>query len=140
MKDYILPEAAERWFAETIGDLFSLTAKQGYDSEQVVKTMLTVGLWPKMLLSEHLHFYCTGLLYTLDYFVKDGNIIKGNHYDSYVMWMYGYMLKWWMYKYPEDLSFVSKCFPISKFDGGFGCYHSQGWNYLVDLAHSFVTG
>ena len=133
---YVFSEECERVFADYIGNLFSESVKEGYDSERFVQAFLTEDMLIRMLRSEFTHYYTFSLAYTIYHLTEMFNIPKGKTYDSYVMWMYGYMLKWWAYRYPEDN--FSK-FTLSHFNDVFVYYHTLGWDALVDEAHSFVS-
>lgn len=138
MEEYTFSEDCEKWFADVIARLFELSAKSGYDSEQIVNTMLTNPLWISMLLSKNVHYYCTGYTYTLNHIVETGNVQKGNTYNPYVMWSYGYLIKWWAYKFPQDIGDILTVLPLSLFETGFDYWHTQGWNKSVDTLHSKV--
>ena len=138
MQEYTFSEDCEKWFAEVIAKLFELSSKSNYNSEQIVTTMLTNELWISLLLARNIHYYCTGYNYTLRHIVESGNIQKGNTYNSYVMWSYGYLIKWWLYKFPQDIDYIQKVLPLSLFETGFDYWHTQGWNKCVNTLHSKV--
>ena len=136
--DYKIPEDCERWFANIIAKLFELSAKRNYDSKQLASAFLTHPQWRSMLLSDNVFYYGTGLTYALDAVVTSANVQKGFSFDSYVMWVYGYLIKWWVYKFPEDIDFIQQIMPLESFDDNFLYWHTQGFNKIVYELHERV--
>lgn len=134
MRSPIIGDSLERYFATYLADLFELSAEQGYDSLDIVHKFTSIEYLNEMLHSVAVDYYMCGKYYTLNKFAAKYDFKKGNSFDPYVMWMYGYLLKWWAYRYPKDD--VSK-FPLEHFDKVFMYYHTLGWEQLIDEARDY---
>ena len=123
----------ELWFADTVGKCFERTVKDGYDSYKFAKDILNEN-WGIALLTENVIRAFDSVSYMYDSIKESINLVKGETYDEYLMWMYGYLVKYWVYK--EDISPVDiwKLLPIDIFDARFNFYHTQGWDYIIEDA------
>lgn len=136
--EYKFSESCERWFADIIGNIFNISSKLGYNSVLLVECMLGHELWRAMLLSDAT-YYTFGERYILSKIIKTTGLSKGPTFDPYVMWMYGYSIKWLLHKYPEDIDKIQQHFSVEYFNDHFGYYHTQGFNKIVEEAHALCN-
>ena len=128
MSDYC--RDIELWFSDTVGTCFKWSARDGYDSYRFSKDFLTTDWGISVLTENNIRLFdSVGYMYS---YAKDNiTFIKGNPYDEYLMWMYGYLVKYWVYM--ENISPVDiwRILPVDVFDARFNFYHTQGWNYII---------
>ena len=123
----------ESYFADTVGKCFEVSSEKNIDSYLFAKEFLNGKLGCEILSEDYLKPY-NSFLYMFDVFNDDAKITKGIAYDKYIMWMYGYLVKYWVYFKeikPED---VWKILPIDTFKDLFSFYHTQGWGYIIEDA------
>lgn len=129
----------EDWFADYIGKCFEMSTKDHYDSVGFAREFLNSTWGSELLLEDRIKEY-ESLPYMYAKAKKNLNLKKGETYDPYVMWMYGYLVKYWIYKNKTQPDIVWNTLPIDRFENMFGFYHTQGWNYIICDAEKRYAG
>ncbi len=126
-------ERIEDWFADAIGKCFSFSAEDNYDSDVFVKEFVNSEYGRSILNERYIKPY-ENERYMYSKAIEELNLKKGKPYDKYVLWMYGYLLKYWVTYYDDSPSAVYNILPIKTFNKLFGKYHTQGWKYIIEDA------
>ena len=124
----------EHWFADSIGKCFAMSVKDGYDSYMFSKEFLSSD-WGSGLLSEKRIREYESVPYMYAKAKKNLELKQGITYEEYLMWMYGYLVKYWVTTKDVTPQEVWEVLPIDKFDKLFLFYHTQGWNYIIKDAY-----
>lgn len=123
----------EDWFADYIGKCFEMSTKDNYDSVGFAREFLNSTWGTELLLEDRIKEY-ESLPYMYAKAKKNLNLETGKTYDPYVMWMYGYLVKYWVYKNKTQPDIIWDILPINRFENMFEFYHTQGWNYIINDA------
>ena len=123
----------EHWFADTIGKGFALSVNDNYDSLKYTGEFLNSKWGSDVLTEERLKEY-NSLPYMYSRSKNSLQLKQGHTYDRYVLWMYGYLVKYWVNKEKVQPGEIWKILPLNRFDELFGFYHTQGWNYIISDA------
>ena len=127
----IFNKAIEHWFADTIGKCFEMSVKENYDSLKYASEFMNSEWGSELLTEERIKEY-TSLPYMFEKSKKNLDISEGKTCDPYMMWMYGYLVKYWVGTRNISPKTVWKMLPLDKFDNLFGFYHTQGWDYIIN--------
>ena len=131
MKKIIYSDEMENYLADSVGNCFQESAKENYDSYNFAKEFLNSNLGESILKGIYYKAY-NSFAYMLDICKDELNLKKGETYDSYLMWMYGFLVKFWITHYDIESSEIWKILPIDLFYFKFPFYHTQGWHYIIE--------
>ena len=123
-------DKVESWFADSVGKCFAMSVKDNFDSYQFSKEFLN-SPWGDSLLQEKRIKEYESVSYMYAKAKKNLNTPTGTTYDSYLMWMYGYLVKHWVAQKNMSPSEIWETLPVDRFSDLFGFYHTQGWNYII---------
>lgn len=121
------------WHCDTIASCFQKTALDNYDSDSFVNEFISNDYCRSILLDDLAKPYYNWT-YMYSKIIKNIKTTKGIARSEYVMWSYGYLLKYWINTkdaYPED---IVKLMPLSKYDDYFTLYHTLSWNKIISKA------
>ena len=122
------------WYQETIAYCFEKSAKKGYLSYDFAEKFLN-SEWGSNLLLEKKYTICyESAANMFAHAIKELDVKKGKIYDPYVMWMYGYLVKFWVTNYNITPQKIWEVLPINVFNARFMFYHTQGWHYIIQNA------
>ena len=120
----------ERWFADTVGRCFALSAENNIDSYLFAKEFLN-STWGINLLSENFLREYESPSYMLAKARCNLTLQGGPKYDTYTLWMYGYLVKYWVTNKNISSKKIWEILPINLFNDSFVFYHTQGWEYII---------
>lgn len=120
-------------FADSTARCFEYTAKVGIDSYTFAKKFMHSKSGYSMLMELDIKPF-NSFRYMLEIVQEEIKVGQGVAYDSYVMWMYGYLIKYWTAYRDITPEQIWKILPVDKFNEMFNFYHTQGWNYIIDDA------
>ena len=123
----------QHWFADTIGKCFELSVRDNYDSVDYAGQFMNSSWGHDILTEDRIKEY-TSVPYMYSMSKNTLNLQSGSTCDPYVMWMYGYLIKYWVNKDNTDPKDIWKIMPLDRFHDMFGFYHTQGWNYIISDA------
>lgn len=124
----------EHWFADSVGKCFELSVRDGLDSYLFAKAFLNSEWGDSLLMERRIKEY-ESAPYMYAKAKRNLNLETGSTYDSYLMWMYGYLVKHWVTKKDVSSREVWEILPIDKFNNLFLFYHTQGWDYIINDAY-----
>ncbi len=127
---YAFNDSIEHWFADSIGKCFEYSTRDNYDSLCYTGEFLNSDWGRDVLMEDRLKEY-TSVPYMYSKSRNALKLEKGETYDPYVMWMYGYLVKYWINKEKISPQRIWKILPVDKFNDLFVFYHTQGWNYII---------
>lgn len=119
--------------ADTIGKCFEYSTVKNVDSYFFAEQFLNSKMGTAILKGDFLKPY-NSFAYMFGLLQKEVSFCKGETYDPYIMWMYGYLVKYWVDNYNVSPKEIWKILPIDVFKDRFGFYHTQGWNYIIKNA------
>ena len=114
-----------------IGNVFKLSSENNYDSFDFVNKFIDSDFGFNILVDNYIGWYFS-YPFMFDKMVKFIKPNKGTPLNSYLMWFYGYLLKYWITTrkmLPKD---VYNMMPLDVFERRFMSYHTQGWEYLIE--------
>lgn len=120
----------DKWQIETIGDCFKMSAKDSLDSVEYAKRFLNSSWGESLISGERLKEFCS----TPYMYAKSKKILKtpkGESYDPYELWSYGYLVSYLVKTKGISSKEVWNILPIDVFVDRFGKYHTQGWEYII---------
>lgn len=115
-----------------IADCFMLSVDDGWASEDFTRKVMTqdwglgVMMDRKMIEYSDYHYMYRG-------FVNSLNKVEGETYPKHIMEYAGYLYKYWYAFYGVHPMDIYSAVPLSSVVKGWGFWHTQGWNYVVDL-------
>lgn len=121
----------ENWFCESLGTCFQYSVNEKIDSYMLAEKFLNER-WGNNILLEKSLKELESPTYMLDKAILKLDLKRGKTYDEYLMWMYGYLIKYWTgYRNIKPLK-IWEILPIDRFNKLFSFYHTQGWDYIID--------
>ena len=120
-------------FADSTARCFEYSVEKGIESYTFVKEFMNSKIGRNILLELETKPF-NSFAYMFDIIQDELHVKQGKTYDSYVMWMYGYLIKYWTAYRDITPEQIWKILPIDMFNNMFGFYHTQGWNYIIDDA------
>lgn len=124
--------------AKVVGKCFVLSAEQGYDSDDFAKQFLTSEygidvLTDKMMIEYSAHtFMLAGFKRALE-------LKKGNFYDRDVLYLAGFLYKYWWSTRETDPRIIYRLAPARLIANRYEFYHTQGFEYIINdiIAHPY---
>ena len=116
---------------ETIARCFKKSAIDGYNSFEFLNNFVDSEYGRKILLHNGIKdYYFWGYMY--EGLLEEFKLTKGNALDEYVMYSYGYLLKYWLDIHKVEPRLIVKILPLERFNAKFGFYHTQGDEYIIE--------
>ena len=121
-----------RWQAECIADCFKKASLDNLDSKDFVEKFIFTEFGNDILDDNNFrYYYCWTVMY--DKFIHNVACKSGGTVlDEYLMWMYGYVIKYWQGTRNFPVKEIYKILPLDKFDRLFDFYHTQSWDYIIE--------
>ena len=116
---------------DTIADLFVLSGKNGYDSDNFCEQVLTSEYGIDVITGKKDREYYD-YHYMLEGFEINLKLKRGASYDADVLWFAGYLYKFWVTFRGGEPKQIWKIAPISLINRQYGFYHTQGFDYVID--------
>ena len=130
---YRFSEDVEKWFADTIARCFEYSTTKNIDSYQFARDFLNSEDGQIILTDKFVKPY-NSFAYMFNILNKELHFAEGETYSPDIMWMYGYLVKYWVYHknmLPKD---IWNILPVDMFRELYPFYHTQGWNYIIEDA------
>ncbi len=131
MRDWEVIEYLLSYQCVTMAKCFELASINGWDSDIFAKQVMTTDYGISVIRGDKLSEYsCEEFM--LEGFERELSLKKGLVYDTDVMWMTGYVYRYWVGTRGTDPREIYKIAPIKLLGDRYGAYHTQGFDYIID--------
>ena len=114
------------------GALFKRSKYLGYNSKEFIDQVMTCELYDDLYNIDDGYDWCDEC-WLLRCFENLKPFTKGTKYiDEFELWFMGYLYKYWTSTRKITRQEVYKILPFEKFNTGFGFYHTQGWDFVIN--------
>ena len=117
--------------SEILGRAFVLSAKEGYESKEFVKAVMSSPKIEFFINVDESADWCDEWFLFAN-FEQCYKFKKGKTIEEYELWFMGYLYKYWMRTRHMKAKDVYKILPFEEFHNRFGFYHTQGWDYIIE--------
>lgn len=117
--------------ADVVGKCFVLSAEQGYDSDDFAKQFLTSEYGIDILTDRVLNEY-SAHTFMLAGFKRALDLKKGGCYDRDVLYLVGFLYKYWWSTRETDPRVIYRLAPIQLIANRYEFYHTQGFEYVIN--------
>jgi hypothetical protein len=114
-----------------IGCCFRESGYEQLDSDLFAEQFLTSDYGISILTDIRLSEYADAK-FMLEGLIRELKPKKGLVYDTDVLWLSGYVYKYWVSTRDADPRDVYKLAPIRLFANRYEFYHTQGFEYIID--------
>lgn len=130
-----MSESGRHIYAKMSGDLFVLSIKRGYDSEDFIRQIMTSEFGNTLYAYEKSTYWWLAHTVAMEEIEKgDGNFKfkkTNNFIDADVMWYAGYLYSYWTTHYKVTANYMYSKAPIEYIEKMFGFFHTQGYDYVI---------
>ena len=117
--------------AEMVGRCFQRSALLGIDSDDFAEKFMTTEYGIMVITDKRMIEY-SDEGFMLEGFTREFKFKKGFCYDEDVLWLTGYLYKYWVSTRNADPRYIYKIAPIKLIGERYEFYHTQDFDYVIN--------
>lgn len=117
--------------ARMVGECFQKSALAGIDSDDFARKFMTTE-YGSMVVTDKRMIEYSDAGFMLEGFMKELSFDKGESYNQDILWLTGYIYKYWVSTRDYTPGSIYKMAPIKLIADRYDFYHTQDFDYIIN--------